>query len=178
LTFDLELGGRSHALDVRREGERWLVTLDGRQLSATVESVGGRWSLLIAAADGEPGDGARSFEVAIEARSGSELLVHVDGHTAAVASAGARGRRRPSPRGGGGAAGSAGPDAIVSPMPGRIVKVLVKPGDLVEPRQGLVVVEAMKMENEVRAAGPGTVTDVRVTEGMSVEAGAVLVVVG
>jgi biotin carboxyl carrier protein len=62
-------------------------------------------------------------------------------------------------------------------MPGRIVKVLVTAGDAVAARQGLVVVEAMKMENELRAPRPGTVTDVRVREGMSVDANAVLVVI-
>jgi biotin carboxyl carrier protein len=60
-------------------------------------------------------------------------------------------------------------------MPGRIVKVLVKPGDTVSARQGLVVVEAMKMENELRAPKDGRVVDVRIKEGMSVEANAVLV---
>jgi biotin carboxyl carrier protein len=62
-------------------------------------------------------------------------------------------------------------------MPGRIAKVLVKVGDEVTARQGLVVVEAMKMENELRSPGAGTVTDVRVTEGARVEALALLVVV-
>ena len=61
-------------------------------------------------------------------------------------------------------------------MPGRIVKVLVKPGDVVAARQGVVIVEAMKMENELRAPRPGTVAEVRVTEGISVEANSVLVV--
>jgi biotin carboxyl carrier protein len=54
--------------------------------------------------------------------------------------------------------------------------VLVKAGDDVGARQGLVVVEAMKMENELRAPRAGTVAGVRVTEGMSVEANAVLVI--
>ena len=62
-------------------------------------------------------------------------------------------------------------------MPGRIVKVLVKAGDRVAGGQGLVVVEAMKMENELRAPRDGTVAAVRVSEGMSVDANAVLVVV-
>jgi biotin carboxyl carrier protein len=62
-------------------------------------------------------------------------------------------------------------------MPGRIVKVLVRPGDRVEAGQGLVVVEAMKMENELRAQKPGTVTEVLVAEGSLVEARALLVVV-
>jgi biotin carboxyl carrier protein len=60
-------------------------------------------------------------------------------------------------------------------MPGRIVKVLVKVGDEVTAHQGLVVVEAMKMENELRAPHAGRVTAVTVVDGMSVEANAVLV---
>ena len=62
-------------------------------------------------------------------------------------------------------------------MPGRVTKVLVKVGDLVVARQGLVVVEAMKMENELRASRAGVVTEVRATEGALVEANAVLIVV-
>ncbi len=62
-------------------------------------------------------------------------------------------------------------------MPGKIVRVLVRPGDAVVAKQGLVVVEAMKMENELRAARAGRVREVAVTEGQSVEAGALLVVV-
>ncbi len=62
-------------------------------------------------------------------------------------------------------------------MPGRVVRVLVAAGDAVTARQGLLVVEAMKMENELRAAHAGRVVSVAVTEGQSVDAGAVLAVV-
>jgi biotin carboxyl carrier protein len=62
-------------------------------------------------------------------------------------------------------------------MPGKIVRVLVQTGDAVQARQPLVVMEAMKMENELRASRDGTVADVRVREGTSVDAGALLVVV-
>jgi biotin carboxyl carrier protein len=72
---------------------------------------------------------------------------------------------------------SSGPQRIVAPMPGKIVRVLVKPGDPVRARQGLVVIEAMKMENELRAARDGTVTEVQAREAMSVDAGTVLVVI-
>ena len=72
---------------------------------------------------------------------------------------------------------AAGPIQIVSPMPGRIVRVLVMAGDVVAARQGLLVVEAMKMENELRAAARGTVTELFVREGQSVDAGAPLLVV-
>ena len=62
-------------------------------------------------------------------------------------------------------------------MPGKIVRVLVKSGDQVKAKQGLVVVEAMKMENELRAARDGRVRELAVTEGQSVDAGAVLLTV-
>jgi len=71
---------------------------------------------------------------------------------------------------------SAGGDRVVkSPMPGRVVKVLVGQGDSVEAGQGLVVLEAMKMENEVRARAAGIVAVVHVVTGSAVEGNAKLV---
>jgi biotin carboxyl carrier protein len=71
---------------------------------------------------------------------------------------------------------TAGADTTVrSPMPGRVVQVLVAPGAVVEAGQGLIVLEAMKMENEVRARVAGTVADVHVVPGAAVEAHAKLV---
>jgi biotin carboxyl carrier protein len=78
---------------------------------------------------------------------------------------------------GAGAAQAAGTQQVLAPMPGKVVKILVKPGDEVKARQGLVVVEAMKMENELRSPKDGRVSDVLVAEGASVEAGRLLVVV-
>lgn len=72
-----------------------------------------------------------------------------------------------------GGAGS-GAARLTAPMPGKVVRVLVEPGDAVEARQPLVVVEAMKMENEMTAPRAGTVAEVEVSEGMSVEAGRLL----
>jgi biotin carboxyl carrier protein len=62
-------------------------------------------------------------------------------------------------------------------MPGKVVRVLVKAGDQVTARQPVVVVEAMKMENELRASRGGTVAEVLVREGNSVDAGALLLVI-
>jgi biotin carboxyl carrier protein len=62
-------------------------------------------------------------------------------------------------------------------MPGRVVRVLVAPGDEIAARQGVVVVEAMKMENELRSPKAGRVKDVMVSAGTSVEAGRVLVII-
>jgi biotin carboxyl carrier protein len=70
-----------------------------------------------------------------------------------------------------------GDQRVVAPMPGKVVKLLVGVGDAVEPRQGLVVVEAMKMENELSVSRAGTVAKIEVGEGTSVEAGRLLIVV-
>ena len=70
-----------------------------------------------------------------------------------------------------------GSHAVKSPMPGRIVRVLVAVGDTVTARQGVVVVEAMKMENELRTSTDGVVKEILAVPGAAVETGAVLIVV-
>jgi len=80
-------------------------------------------------------------------------------------------------RGRGAGGGAHGVQKIVAPMPGKVVRVLVAPGDDVKARQPLVVVEAMKMENELSSPRDGRVSDVAVAPGVSVEAGRLLVVV-
>jgi biotin carboxyl carrier protein len=66
---------------------------------------------------------------------------------------------------------------IVSPMPGKIVRILVKPGDKVEAGAGVIVVEAMKMQNEMKAPRAGTVVSIEPAEGATVNAGDVLAVI-
>jgi biotin carboxyl carrier protein len=75
----------------------------------------------------------------------------------------------------GSGAGAAGPQPIVAPMPGMVVRIEVSEGDVVQPGQGVAIVEAMKMENELRASGAGVVTRVHVREGDAVEKDQVLV---
>ena len=75
------------------------------------------------------------------------------------------------------AARHAGPRAIKAAMPGRIVRVLVTTGDRVTARQPVVIVEAMKMENQIRSSAPGEVTDVKVREGEAIDTGSVLLVI-
>jgi biotin carboxyl carrier protein len=70
-----------------------------------------------------------------------------------------------------------GPQRIDAPMPGKVVRVLVREGDSVHEGQGLVVVEAMKMENELRSPKAGVVKELHAQEGQPVEAGAKLAVV-
>jgi len=73
------------------------------------------------------------------------------------------------------AGGGASEKILKSPMPGRVVKVLVQKGDSVTAGQALLIIEAMKMENELRAKAPGTVAEVHVAPGTAVEGSAKLV---
>jgi biotin carboxyl carrier protein len=165
LTFVVEVASRTRTIDVRRSGDRWQVTVDGRPVEVDLAMAGGRLSLLI---------DQRSYEVAVERRTAADVLVHVNGREVPVA----LGRRGSAAAPAGAAAGlAAGPAAITAPMPGRVVKLLVKAGDPVAVRQGVIVVEAMKMENELRAPRAGTVRELRVAEGALVEAGATLAVI-
>jgi biotin carboxyl carrier protein len=75
----------------------------------------------------------------------------------------------------GSAARPAGPTSLAAPMPGLVVRVLVQPGERVHAGQGVVVIEAMKMENELRAPTAGVVRTVPVKAGSAVEKGAVLI---
>ena len=174
MTCDLETGGGRRTIEFRRRGSKWEMTLDGRILGVDVTASAGRWSFLIGSHSPEASAGlsARSYEVAVDRRSNGERIVHVNGLAVPVSIVDPRERlvrRR------GSASDETGPRSIVSPMPGRIVKVLVREGETVAAQQGLVVVEAMKMENELRAPRAGRVSAVKVVEGMSVEAKTVLV---
>ena len=198
MTVHVDVGGRRRAVDVRRDGDRFLVSFDGRQHEVDVKVINGVWSMLVetvtrrvtgpakagpydrnnAARASSPEDvgvgfsrPTRSYEIAFSPSAEGRLTVHVDGAPVEVSIDQIR-------RAGAAAAHAAGdgPQRVTAPMPGKIVKLLVKPGDKVQARQGVIVVEAMKMENELRARAAGTVSEVRVAEGTSVEAGAILVV--
>jgi len=73
---------------------------------------------------------------------------------------------------------SEGSQRVIAPMPGKVVRVLVKVGDAIEVGNGILVVEAMKMQNEVRSPKSGKIERLLVSEGQAVSAGEVLAVVG
>jgi biotin carboxyl carrier protein len=162
--LDLDVDGVVRSVQVDRVGDRFTVTIDGRTHTVDAAEVEpGRWSLLM--------DGSyASHEIVVRPAASGEMSVQVDGASVPVALRDPRRSRR------GHAAGD-GPVRVVAPMPGKIVRLLVAPGDEVTVRQGLVVVEAMKMENELRAPRAGTVADVSVQEGAIVDVGAVLITI-
>jgi biotin carboxyl carrier protein len=167
--YDVEVNGRTRRIEIQREGTAFIVTVDGRRQAADVAVVNGVWSLVLSDEDGP----RRSYEIAFMEHAGSgELTVHVNGRVVSAVVASGRGAWA---RRGHEAAAGVGPATVKAPMPGKVVKVLVKKGDTVTARQGVAVVEAMKMENELRAPKAGTVIDVQAVEGTTVEAGATLI---
>jgi biotin carboxyl carrier protein len=160
----VDVGGRVRAVTLEKQAGSVLVTLDGAKTTLDVARLGpGHYSLRMAST-------GRQHEVRVTSAAPHVFDVAVDGVGMTVTR---KTGSHPSRRGGTGADGSA---RLVAPMPGKVVRVLVAPGDEVAARQGLVVVEAMKMENELRAGRAGRVGEVLVVEGASVDAGALLVV--
>ena len=105
---------------------------------------------------------------------GDEVLVQVGGQAARIDVAD---ERRLRLRAGKAGFSVEGKQLIAAPMPGKVLKVLVKLGDEVKEGQGLVVVEAMKMENELKSPKAGKVVELPAREGTAVEINAKLVVV-
>jgi biotin carboxyl carrier protein len=165
--FRVIVDGQPHLLDITRTGDFVLSVLASVPFSPSHRSETGAVSQSASAP--RPG----SQEIAITPMEGAgQLLVHFQGRTATVT---VNGRRAGHAADAG--AHSPGEISIAAPMPGRVVRVLVGAGDEVGARQGVVVVEAMKMENELRAPRAGRVKEVCVGPGTSVEAGRILAVI-
>jgi biotin carboxyl carrier protein len=115
-----------------------------------------------------------SHEVTLAGDAVTGLMnVHIGPSVVPVA---LNGRRR-SGRNEDGAQSGSGPQRLLAPMPGKVVRVLVKKGDPVRARQPIAVIEAMKMENELRSGRDGVIAELPVTGGQSVEAGTLIAVV-
>lgn len=169
MQFELEIGGRTRTIRVATAGDQLDVQVDDRAFAVDARRLGHDGMTLLV----REGDGAvRSIDATVVPRAGGAFAVSVGGQTLDAALVSRFGRR-----GGEGGAPGSGPQQVLAPMPGKVIKVLVAPGDAVEPRQGLVVIEAMKMENELRATRGGRVAAVKVAEGQSVDAGTLLVTV-
>jgi len=151
-------------LEVRVEGDQLVLETERESLAAHVVSLpdGESYSLLV---------GGRSFEVAIQEEGGA-TQVHLDGRRfrVAVRSPLEKTLREVAH------ADPVGRSAVLeAPMPGLIVAVHAKPGDAVHRGQPLIVMEAMKMQNELQAEADGVVQTLHVQAGETVEAGRALV---
>jgi biotin carboxyl carrier protein len=172
--YEIEVGGRIRHVAVERAGDGFAVELDGRRWRIDASRVDGHTLSLILDNEVDRKDKAEragSEVTVVPGQSAGQFTIQVGALPIAVTVNGRRHRAGSSDR------AAAGPQLIAAPMPGKIVRVFVRPGDAVTARQPLVVVEAMKMENELRANRDGTVAEVHVREGLSVEAGAPLIVI-
>ena len=162
MRFDVTVAGNTRRIEIRPSDAGYLVTVDGESHEIDARDTGsGGLSLLL---------GERSFEAGLEVRDAG-YTVFLEGHAYEVsvraAGAGESIRR----------VQETGPARLVAPMPGKIVQVLHQIGDPVAEGDGLVVMEAMKMENELKTPRPGRVKEVAVSEGQAVEMGALLALV-
>jgi biotin carboxyl carrier protein len=157
--------------------------IDGRQISIEMEERDGRVTAEIdqraydlEVVRPEPDaylifDGDRVFEARVWSVEPSLLRVEIGNHTFSASIIDRKHRRASAEH------DDEGRRHLIAPMPGKIVRILLKPGDEVKAGQGVVVVEAMKMQNEVKSPKSGQVIEVRVSEGATVNANQVLAIV-
>ena len=166
MAFIAKLGARSYTVEIEEVGRSlYRVAVDGNEFLVDGKKTGlTNYSLIV---------DNRSFEVDVDITE-DEYRVLVDGRSYHVELVDERRVRL-----GGAQPGIQleGRQQVSVPMPGKVIAVLVGEGDRVEKGQGLVIVEAMKMENEVRSPIAGEVKEVRVKAGDALEAGALLMVV-
>ena len=163
----VEFDGETYSLDLRLSGSTTEYSLTGPSSysgNASVEEVQpGVFSVLA---------GMRSLTVHVSPRGDDWEAWSADGRCRIISVDDARNRSHRADR-----KSAAGPLEVFAQMPGKVVKILVKAGQAVEKGDGLIVVEAMKMQNEMRALKSGTVTKVAVAEEARVAAGDVLLVI-
>ena len=164
MKFRAELAGESIPVEVNGEGGRYRVAIGDEPREVDARQVAeGMWSILVDGVshvvDVSEEDGVSLVEV-----NGESYAVRVEEETRYII------RTR-------GGKGGAGGQVLKAPMPGKVVLVEVEVGQAVAAGDGLIVLEAMKMENEFRATTAGTVVEIRVEAGQAVNPGDVLVVI-
>ncbi len=155
-------GQKTRVIELEREAAGWRVTMDGRAVAVdAVEIAPNVFSILFK---------GQSFEISVTPSPGGKLKLQTgtQEYTADIVDPRAWSGRHH------GHVEAEGRQQIVAPMPGKVVRLLVKAGDHVEAGQGLLVVEAMKMQNEIRSPKSGAVERILAIEGQAVNAGEVL----
>ena len=153
-----------HVLEVtiERSNGHYVVEVDGKRHEVDAHKLEADFYSLLSE--------GRSYEVSVEPRGDAYHVRHGAAEQLVSLTDPSRRARELGP-------GADGPEKVVTLMPGKVVRVLVREGDAVDAGQGVVVVEAMKMENELTASRAGRVAALHVEPGQSVEGGAVLAVI-
>jgi biotin carboxyl carrier protein len=163
MTYDVTIDGKQYRLDLQQIDGRWGCRLDGREVE--VDAVLARPNVLSLRL------GNKAYEVKCE-RVGSETHVWVGSRRFSTEVRDPRSLRSRVR-----ATDDQGPKKLTAPMPGKVVRILVGKGAEVEAGAGVLVVEAMKMQNEVKSPKKGTIQQILVVEGAAVNAGDVLAIV-
>jgi biotin carboxyl carrier protein len=163
MIYDVTIEGKNYRLDLNRTDQGWSCHLDGREIE--VDAVLARPDVLSVRIDN------RAYEVKCERVAGDlHLWVGSSRFAAEVRDPRSlRSRIR--------TADDHGPRKLTASMPGKVVRLLVSEGEEVLPGAGVVVVEAMKMQNEIKSPKKGIIQKIQVTEGTAVNAGDVLAIV-
>jgi biotin carboxyl carrier protein len=160
--YEVLLDGKTRVVELSRVDDTWKVLLDGKELDANVAEVApNTFSVLL---------NGQSHQIRIAPRADGTLILHTglaEYHADVSDPRVWRGRKH-------GALQAEGRQQVTAAMPGKVVRVLVREGDVVETGQGLLVVEAMKMQNEIRSPKNGRVEKLLAKEGQAVNAGDVL----
>jgi biotin carboxyl carrier protein len=166
MRLEVEVNSRIYGISIQagsEDGDTLAISVDGQSSTASVRSTELGFVLVF--------DDGRVVDAAVEANGGGRWVVDLRG-VALIATTDRR-RRFLAGR----ESRTSGEQRVLAPMPGRVVRLLVMPGDEVTAGQGLVVVEAMKMENELTSPKAGRVKAIDVGEGASIESGRLLVVI-
>jgi biotin carboxyl carrier protein len=163
MTYEIAIDGKTHRLDLSQEEGRWSCRVDGREVE--VDAVLARPNVLSLR------HGNKAYEVKCE-RVGGDVHIWVGSQRFAAEVRDPRSLRSRSR-----AVDDQGPKKLTAPMPGKVVRILLRQGTEVEAGAGVLVVEAMKMQNEVRSPKKGTIQRILVSEGAAVNAGDVLAIV-
>ena len=163
MTYEIAIDGKSHRLDLSQADGRWSCRVDGRE--AEVDAVLARPNVLSLRI------GNKAYEVKCE-RVGGDVHIWVGSRRFAAEVRDPRSLRSRAR-----VADDQGPKKLTAPMPGKVVRILLSQGTEVEAGAGVLVVEAMKMQNEVKSPKKGTIQKILVSEGTAVNAGDVLAIV-
>jgi biotin carboxyl carrier protein len=163
MTYDVVIDGKNYRLELNQAEGRWSCRLNGREIE--VDAVLARPDVISLRI------GNKAYEVKCE-RVGGEMHIWVGSLRYA-----AEVRDPRSLRWRGRTADDRGPRKLTAPMPGKVVRVLLREGTEVQAGDGVIVVEAMKMQNEVKSPKKGTIQKIVVSEGAAVNAGDVLAIV-
>jgi len=163
MTYEISIDGKDYRLELSQSEGRWSCRLNGREIE--VDAVLARPNVLSLRI------GNKAYEVKCE-RVASDTHIWVGSRRFAPEVRDPRSLRSRSH-----AADEQGPRRLTAPMPGKVVRILLEPGAEVEAGVGVVVVEAMKMQNEVKSPKKGTIQKILVAEGAAVSTGDVLAIV-